>query len=220
MVSKIRHGTDSDITASAAPDLLLPSDRTGGRIQLYGWDLRSRTWHGPSELNLAASRPHRLTSALENAAGLSWFGPMICSMPGEPAGRFFVIIHDLRDCAVALIYCEESKAGPVEILAVLPAARRSQLRPEFAFEFLAFTGFLGSLEGGAELEVSEGIAGALAETSPSDSMVFSISTGLWAYDFDGVLSRCVEQTAFAVLQWLRKPRGRGTPRPKSPSIQH
>ena len=204
MLRKIRPGTGSDIIASAAPDLLCPQDPVGWHIQLYGWDLRSRTWHGPSELNLAAARPHRLTAALASAPGLSWFGPMICSTPGEPAGRFFVIIHDLRDCAVALIYCEESKAGPVEILAVIPAAQRSQLRPDFALEFLAFAGFLGSLGVGAELEVSEGIAGALAETPASDSMVFSISTGLWAPDLDGVLSTCVEQTAFAVLHWLRR----------------
>jgi hypothetical protein len=211
MISKIRPSVGLDIVASAEPDLLRPPDRAEWRIQLYGWDLRSRTWHGPSELNLAAARPHRLAAALGNAPGLSWFGPMVCSTHGEPAGRFFVIIHDLKDCAVALIYCEESKAGPVEIVVVIPAERRSRLRPEFAFEFLAFAGFLRSLGSGAELEVSEGIAGALAETSSSDSMVFSISTGLWAYDFDGVLSRCVEQITFAVLHWLRKPCGRSTP---------
>jgi hypothetical protein len=212
LLSKIRPGAGLDTIASAGADPLRSPDEAEWRIQLYGWDLRSRTWHGPSELNLAAARPHRLTAALANAPGLSWFGPMICSTPGEPAGRFFVIIHDLRDCVVALIYCEESKAGPVEIVAVIPAERRSQLRPDFAFEFLAFAGFLESLGGGAELEVSEGIAGAFAETSASDSMVFSISTGLWAYDFDGVLSRCVEQITFAVLHWLRKPCGRGAPR--------
>lgn len=212
MMSKIRSGTGSDLIAPAGPNLLRPPDTTEWHIQLYGWDLRSRTWHGPTELDLAAARPRRLTAALGNAPGLSWFGPMACSTPGEPAGRFFAIIHDLGDCAVALIYCEESKAGPVEIVAVIPAERRSQLRPEFAFEFLAFAGFLGSLGAGAELEVSEGIGGALAETSASDSMVFSISTGLWANDSGAVLSRCVEQIAFAVLHWLRKPSGKNTPR--------
>lgn len=54
--------------------------------------------------------------------------------------------------------------------------RRSRLQPEFAFEFLAFAGFLGSPGGAAELEASEGIASALAETSASDSMVFSWGT--------------------------------------------
>jgi hypothetical protein len=129
---------------------------------------------------------------------------MTCTAPGELAGRFFLVIHDLRDCAVAMIYCEESKAGPVEILAIVPAERRSRLRPEFAFEFLAFAGFLGSLGSGAELEVSDGIEAALGETSVSDTLVLSISTGLWDRDLDCVLSRCAEQTTIAVLRWLRK----------------
>ena len=201
---QIQSCTSPDIIAPASPDAACQPDRAGRSIQLYGWDLRSRTWHGPCELSLAGARPHRLTEALANVSGPSWFGPVTCPVPGEPACRFFVVIHDLKDCAVATIYCEESKAGPVEILAVIPAERRSQLRPEFAFEFLAFAGFLGSLGGGAELEVSEGMAAALEETSVSDSLVFSISTGLWSSDLDYVLSRCVEQTTIAVLRWLRK----------------
>ncbi len=195
-----------------SPDVIGPAsgaarqaDRAERSIQLYGWDLRSRTWHGPCELDFAAARPHRLTEALANVSGRSWFGPVTCSVPGEPACRFFVVIHDLKDCAVSTIYCEESKAGPVEIVAVIPAERRSRLRPEFAFEFLAFAGFLGSLGGGdAELEVSEGVTTALEESSVTDSLVFSISTGLWTSDLDHVLSRCVEQTTIAVLRWLRK----------------
>jgi hypothetical protein len=181
-----------------------PPDEAERSIQLYGWDLRSRTWHGPCELELDSARTHRLTESLAKVSGPSWFGPVTCSVPGEPACRFFVVIHDLKDCAVATIYCEESKAGPVEIVAILPAERRSQLRPEFAFEFLAFAGFLGSLGGGAELEVSEGMAAALDESSVSDSLVFSISTGLWASDLDPVLSLCVEQTTVSILRWLRK----------------
>jgi len=46
------------------------------------------------------------------------------------------------------------------------------------------------------------IAAALAETPASDSLVISISTGLWASDLDHILSRCVEETAVAVLHWL------------------
>jgi hypothetical protein len=197
-------GTSPHVIGPAPPGAACQPDLAERSIQLYGWDLRSRTWHGPCELDFAGARTHRLTESLANASGPSWFGPVTCSAPGEPAGRFFVVIHDLKDCAVATIYCEESKAGPVEIVAVIPAERRSELRPEFAFEFLAFAGFLGSLGGGAELEVSEGIATALEESSVSDSLVFSISTGLWSSDLDHVLSRCVEQTTIAVLRWLRK----------------
>jgi hypothetical protein len=179
--------------------------RTGSAksvIQWYGWDAPSRIWHGPSQLGPAAGRSQRLEDALLASSGPSWFGPVICSVPGEPAARFFVVAHDLPDCAVAMLYCDESKAGPAEIVAVIPAERRSRLRPEFAFEFLAFTGFLRSLGDGVECEVSEAIAAALAEAPVSDSLVFSITTGLWACDMDYVLSRCVEQTAMAVLRWL------------------
>jgi hypothetical protein len=198
---------------SSAARLTNPKGNSGldaGIIQWYGWDSRSRTWHGPSQLNLAATRSQRLEDALLHAPGASWFGPVSCSAPGESATRFFVVAHDLTDCAVAMIYCEESKAGPAEIVAVIPSERRSRLRPEFAFEFLAFAGFLGSLGGGAELEVSEGITAALAEAPAPDSLVFSLSTGLWASDMDHVLSRCVEQTAMALLRWVG-PAGRPSP---------
>jgi hypothetical protein len=179
--------------------------RTGSAksvVQWYGWDVPSRTWHGPSQLGLAAVRNQRLDDALQASHGPSWFGPVSCSVPGEPAARFFVVVNDLSDCAVATIYCDESKTGPVEIVAVIPAGRRSRLRPEFAFEFLAFSGFLRSLGDGVECEVSEAIAAALVEAPVSDSLVFSITTGLWAGDLDYILSRSVEQTAMAVLRWL------------------
>jgi hypothetical protein len=153
-------------------------------------------------LGLAGTRSQRLEEALLGAPGPSWFGPVSCFAPGEPVTHFFVLVHDLTDCAVATIYCEESKTGPVEIVAAIPAGRRSRLRPEFAFEFLAFAGFLGAVEGGAEFEVNEAIAAALEETPVSDSLVFTISTGLWSSDLDHILSRCVEQTASAVLRWL------------------
>jgi len=171
-------------------------------VQWYGWDVPSRTWHGPSQLGLAAERSQRLEDALLASHGHSWFGPVTCLVQGEPATRFFVIAQDLADCAVAMIYFEESKAGPAGIVAVIPAERRSRLRPEFAFEFLAFAGFLHSLGDGVECAVSEAIAAALAEAPVSDSLVFSISTGLWACDLDYVLSRCVEQTTMAMLRWM------------------
>jgi hypothetical protein len=153
-------------------------------------------------LGLAAVRSQRLEDALLASNGPSWFGPVTCTIPGEPSARFFVVVNDLSDCAVATIYCDESKTGPVEIVAVIPAERRSRLRPEFAFEFLAFAGFLRSLGDGAECEVTEAIGAALAEAPISDSLVFSVTTGLWAGDLDYILSRCVEQTAMAVLRWL------------------
>jgi hypothetical protein len=111
-------------------------------------------------------------------------------------------VHDLSDCGIASIYCDESKAGPAEILAVIPAERRKCLRDEFAFEFLAFARFLAALNAGAELQVHDAIASAIADQRGSNSLVFSISSGLWPSDHDAVLSCCVETVAVALCQWL------------------
>jgi hypothetical protein len=113
-------------------------------------------------------------------------------------------VHDLSDCAIASIYCDESKAGPAEILAVIPAIRRSHLRDEFAFEFLAYARFLGSLSAGAELQVHDAIAAAISDPRDSKTLIFSISSGLWPNDCDAVLSCCVEKIAVTLCQWLGK----------------
>jgi len=123
--------------------------------------------------------------------------------------RFFALVRDLSDCGVASIYCDESKAGPAEILAIVPANRRSELRDEFAFEFLAFARFLGSFSPAAELRVHDAIASAVADQHDSKTSVFSISTGLWPSDRDHILSRCVERVAVTLCQWLGESSGLG-----------
>jgi hypothetical protein len=177
---------------------------------LYGWDSRSQTWHGPNELGSAVSTAHRLFEQLLGAPGRSWYGPVNCSLTGEAPGRFFAVVHGLRDCAVAMVYWDESKAGPAEIVAVVPASARGRLRQDFAFELVAFANFLCSLGEGAEMAVHDGIAAALAETSPNESLVFSISTDLGRSDADHVLSLCVEKVARSMLRWLEEdsPRNR------------
>ncbi|MBZ5617325.1 MAG: hypothetical protein LAQ69_01140 [Acidobacteriia bacterium] len=177
---------------------------SGGKVQLYGWDARTGSAHGPDELCLTNTGSQRLLEALKSVSGRSWFGAVSCAATGEPACRFFAVVHSLADCAAAMIYCDESKSGPAELIAVIPAGRRSRLRPEFAFEFVAFASFLGCIGPGADLPIHDMIVGAIAETDPSDALVFSISTGLWAIDLDHVLSRCVERIAIAMLLWLRE----------------
>jgi hypothetical protein len=135
-------------------------------------------------------------------SGKSWYGRVSGYSPEGPEARFFTLVHDLSDCAVASIYCDESKAGPVELLATIPSRRRSRLRDEFAFEFLAYAHFLGALSAGAELQVQEGIAAAVAGQGEAETFVFSISSGLWPSDLDPVLSRCVEKVAVTLCQWL------------------
>lgn len=173
-------------------------------VQLYGWDARSANGNGPDELRLANGGSQRLLEALRGAPGPSWFGPVHCAAPGEPAGRFFAVVHSLADCAAAMVYCDESKAGPAELVVVIPAERRSRLRAEFAFEFVAFASFLGCIGPGADLSIHDWIAGAIAETGPGDSLVLTISTGLWTIDRDYVLSLCVEKIAVAMLLWMRE----------------
>jgi len=125
-----------------------------------------------------------------------------CGVPGETPTRFFSLIHALGDCAVALIYCNDSRTGPVEILTVIPPELRARLRPDFAFEFVAFARFLGALSEGGALTVHNLMAAAIRETQFSEALVFSISTGLWTSDLDYVLSYCVEKIALSMLEWV------------------
>lgn len=144
----------------------------------------------------------RLLQALRTAPGPSWYGHLSCSTGEEPSSRFFALVHDLSDCAIAMIYCDESKTGPTEIIAVIPARHRAQLRDEFAFEFLAFARFLGSLNASAELQVHDAVAAAVVDQPADTALVFSISSGLWPSELDPVLSRCVERVATALCKWL------------------
>src|ERR1035441_2307364 len=100
----------------------------GSGSVLYGWDSLSETWHGPTELGTQCRADGRLLRALHEAHGGSWYGPLTCRPVDGIATRFFVVVHDLSDCAVALLYCDESKTGPVEVVAVIPASRRGQVR--------------------------------------------------------------------------------------------
>ena len=174
----------------------------GGSV-LYGWDSASETWHGPNELGSYSRADQRLLRALREAPGGSWYGPLSCKSMDGASSRFFVVVHDLTDCAVALLYCDESKTGPAEVVAVIPACRRAQLREEFAFEFLSFARFLRCLSAAAELPVHDAILAAIAEQPASTTLVFSLTSGLWSSDLDSVLSECVEKMATTLAEWLK-----------------
>ena len=171
-------------------------------FQLYGWDSKHTTWHGPNALSEDVRPSARLLKSLQSAIGTSWFGPLACCSSEPEAARFFTLIHDLNDCAMSVIYCDESKAGPAEIVAVIPAGRRVRIRPDFAFEFLAFCRFLGVVDAGHECQVHDAIAAAIAEAPLGDHLVFSFSSGLWPDDLDHVLSYCVEKVAVTLCKWL------------------
>lgn len=173
-----------------------------GKVHLFGWDSRNENWHGPNEMGNYGVPDKRMLRALRAAPGNSWYGSVQCGIAGDAPSRFFVMVHNLFDCAVALIYCAESKAGPAEIVAVVPGGDRSPLREDFAFEFLAFARFLGSLSGGAELRVHEAVTAALADRQDDSATVFSISSALWPGELDPGLSCCVEKIALTLCQWL------------------
>ena len=120
-------------------------------IQLYVWDARTEAWNGPTGLSICLRASRRLLQALQATPGLSWYGPVNCGAPGETPTRFFSLIHALGDCAVALIYCNDSRSGPVEIVArpgkkvrhgEVAAERR---RPEGAQKPLVFHHFAMSI---------------------------------------------------------------------------
>jgi hypothetical protein len=171
-------------------------------VQLYGWDARSATWHGPDEVTYGKAPLTRFLEALRGTPGKSWFGPVNCASGREAATRLFALVHNFPDCAAAMVYCNESKTGPAEIVAVLPAHRRPRLRQDFAFEFLSFARFLGAVDAGSELTVHEAMTAAIAESCEMDSLVFSIESGLWPSDRDHVLSECAEAIAMTLLEWL------------------
>ena len=140
-MSKVR--TPEVMAALKSPSGRLSGYSSAG-VHLYGWDSQNEIWHGPTEFGGENAPDKRLLRALRSAASNgsnAWYGPVHCCASGEPMARFFVLVHDLCDSSIALIYCNDSKAGPAEILAVVPANRRSHLRDEFAFEFVAFARF-------------------------------------------------------------------------------
>ena len=173
-----------------------------GNIQLYGWDSRTESWNGPTGLSFSLRASRRLVQALRAAPGRSWYGPVNCNVPGEAPTRFFSLIHALCDCAVAMIYCNDSRTGPVEIVAVVPPELRARVRPDFAFEFVAFARFLGALSEEGALTVHDLIAAAIRESPSFEALVFCVSTGLWTSDLDHVLSCCVEKIALSMLEWV------------------
>jgi hypothetical protein len=121
---------------------------------------------------------------------------------------------------MAMLYCEASRSGPVELLAAVPSGCRPTLRADFAFEFLAFARFLGAIGESAALTVHDMIADAIADASEGDSLVFSISTGLWPADLDEVLSRCIERLSAGLLEWATERKStRVTPKSRSSEYQ-
>jgi len=145
-------------------------------IEMYGWDPDAFAWYGPHEL---AFRPadcrHTIRKLLE-APG-SWHGLLRSSVPGEPSFTFRASFHDLADAGLGTIDLDGSPGGPLQIILVIPAARRTRVRPELAFEFTSFLRFLDGPEAaGAELPIHDHIQRVMELPPDPATLVFSIET--------------------------------------------
>ena len=201
----IQRNTSGTLPGTARTKTARAPRRTQCRLQLYGWDSPTKTWSGPCALNpLPVSR--RLLASLRSAPGGSWYGRVNSRVAGQDA-RFFVLVHALRDCALALIYCDDSKNGPAEIVVTIPPHFETRLRPDFAFELTAFACFLDGLSEDDALRVQDLMAAAITDAQPGDALTFSIGTGLWTSDLAYLLSNCVEQVATVTLRWMEESPG-------------
>jgi hypothetical protein len=117
-----------------------PHLAAGECIHRYGWDSRNEIWHDPTELH-GNGLDRRLLRALRGMSGKSWYGSVNYCVAEVPLARFIALVHDLADCACASIYCGESKAGPVELLAVIPGNRRTHLRKNLRSSFWLLPAF-------------------------------------------------------------------------------
>lgn len=105
-------------------------------IQLHGWDARLHAWHGPDELTFKLTGCRRILGKLRQLPG-SWYGRLRAEVPGGVPLSFCASIHDLGDAGLASLDLDGSPHGPMEVLLVITAQRRSKIRPDLAFEFAA-----------------------------------------------------------------------------------
>lgn len=98
-------------------------------------------------------------------------------VPGEPSFAFRASFHDLADAGLGTIDLDGSPGGPLQIILVVPVARRMRSRPELAFEFASFLRFLDGPEpSGAELAIHDHIERVLEQARGAATLVFSIET--------------------------------------------
>ena len=171
-------------------------------IILYGWDSKSQGWYGPEELEYSLRGWRRLLDKLRTLPG-SWYGRLTDRSPGQPPLSFCASIHDLGDSALGIIDLEGSPGGPLEVVAVVPGQRVKKLRPEFAFEFLAFLKFLeGAQNLGSELIIHDHIERVLKETDESRTLVFSIETRFVQSELHSVISAHVGKLTMSMVAWM------------------
>jgi hypothetical protein len=175
-----------------------------GRVELHGWDCLAGAWHGPTELALTLRGCGRILSQLRELPG-SWYGKLRAEAPEEPALDFHVSIHDLWDAGLALLDIEGSPGGPLEVVLAIPARRRARIRPDLAFEFVAFLAFLKGLEKpGSEMAIHDYILRALGEADGTSTLVFSIETRFVVPESRMSISEQAERLAMCMIAWMEE----------------
>ena len=171
-------------------------------IQLHGWDARLHAWHGPDELTFKLTGCRRILGKLRQLPG-SWYGRLRAEIPGGVPLSFCASIHDLGDAGLASLDLDGSPYGPMEVLLVVPAQRRSKIRPELAFEFVAFLRFLEGPESvGAEMAIHDYIERVLREAGERESLIFSIETRSVEPEVRILISQQAERLAMSMIAWM------------------
>src|ERR1039458_8632400 len=128
---------------------------TNVAIHLYGWNDEGGFWHGPTEIPSALNGAGSILRKLKNAPG-TFNGKLRCNVRGLPGVDFQTTVYDLTDAGLAMVHLDGDLHAPIGVVAVIPAQRRRNLRPEFAFGFVSFLSFLGAAASpGSELAIHD-----------------------------------------------------------------
>lgn len=176
----------------------MPQNR-GSSIALYGWESAGEYWHGPTEWDPAD--PNLGPEVLDPARGFcSW--KRNCPVTDRLQMALATTVRDLGDCALATIDTDGVDPGPLTILAVIPAHRRTVVRAEFAFELTAFFRFFqGPCPTGSEVVMHDHIHQVL-DADREISLVFALCSPECTGDLGIAVSEYIEPVSLSILQWL------------------
>ncbi|MBZ5584965.1 MAG: hypothetical protein LAQ30_22695 [Acidobacteriia bacterium] len=178
-----------------------------GRIELHGWDSRSRAWHGPDEISFTLAGTRRILNKLRELAGC-WHGKLQAQGPGVPPLTFCAQIYDLGDAGLATVDMEGSPAGPLEIMLAIPPQRRARLRPELAFEFASYLRFLEGPESqGVEMAIHDHVENAIRESDPATTLLISVEMRFLTPEVHILVADAAGKLAMSLIAWLAEKDG-------------
>ncbi len=188
----------------SAGERVVSSQPMERRIELYTWDSRGRMWSGPDEIAYSLKGSRRILDGLRELNG-SWHGDLELKAPGLPSMKLFAYVRDLGDSCMATLDLEGMSGGPAEVLLVVPAERRAELRLEFAFEFTAFLRFLeGPVSQGTEQALHDGVDRILRDAAQETTIVISVETRFIASDVHILTAHACERLAMGMVAWARE----------------